>query len=87
MKSFITLLTASTLLAFAAPAQASDLSRAIDSFCVSVRRNINKQGMSAAPGSAGGSLIAATAKQTPAKYAALWAIAKGTSNSNCKRMY
>jgi len=87
MKNFITLLAASTLLAFAPPAQASELDSAIDAFCVSVRRHINKKGISAAPGTAYASLAAVTAKLTPAKYAAAWAIAKGTSNSNCQRMY
>ena len=78
---------AAAVVAAGAPAHADELSRAVDKFCVNVRRNLNSKGLSAAPGSAGGSLIAAMAKQTPTKYATLWAIAKGTSNANCQRMY
>ena len=70
-----------------APAQADQLSRAVDKFCVSVRRDLNSKGIAAAPGSPAAAVVAKIAKQTPTKYATLWAIAKGTSNSNCQRMY
>ena len=78
---------AAAVVATGAPAHADELSRAVDKFCVSVRRNINSQGIAAAPGSPAAALVAKIAKQTPAKYATLWAIAKGTNNSNCQRMY
>jgi len=84
-----TLLIAAAAVAFAAgaPAHADELSRAIDKFCVSVRRDMNSKGIAAAPGSPAAAVVAKIAKQTPTKYATLWAIAKGTSNSNCQRMY
>jgi len=83
----IAAVAAAAVVAAGAPSQADELSRAVDKFCVSVRQNMNSKGIAAAPGSPAAALVAKIAKQTPAKYATLWAIAKGTNNSNCQRMY
>ena len=74
-------------LGLAAPATATSLPQAMDMFCVNVRRHANSQGLSAAPGTAFATIVAARANQSASDYALAWMLAKNSNNSNCRRMY
>jgi hypothetical protein len=78
--------TAALLLATTAPIQAQDLYRSATTFCNAVR-NINKQGLSAAPGSVAGTMIASQADQSSTQYRQLWQVAKALGIPACKAMW
>lgn len=68
------------------PAKAS-LAASINNFCSSVIQMNNKTGMSAAPGTTGGSAVIRISKVNSATYQELWTLAKSAGGHNCQRMY
>lgn len=79
-------LAAAALLLAAAPAQANELRSSATTFCNAVRK-INAQGLSAAPGTYAGSLIAANANQSESTYRAVWHTAKAINIPACRAMW
>jgi hypothetical protein len=80
------LLIAAAALLLAAPAYAQDLRSSANTFCTAVRK-INAQGLSAAPGSVAGSMIASQAGQSGNQYRQLWQIAKAVNVQSCKSIW
>lgn len=80
------LVAAAALLLAAAPAHANQLRSSATTFCNAVRK-INAQGLSAAPGTYAGSLIAANANQTEAVYRTVWHTAKAMNIPACRAMW
>lgn len=80
------LFAAAALVLAAAPAHANELRSSAIVFCNAVRK-INAQGMSAAPGTYAGSLIAANADQAESTYRAVWHTAKAINIPACRAMW
>lgn len=80
------LLAAAALLLATAPAHANQLRQSATTFCTAVRK-INAQGLSAAPGTYAGSMIAANANQSDSTYIAVWQTAKAINIPACRAMW
>jgi hypothetical protein len=70
----------------AAPVHAQDLRGAATRFC-NAARQLNNQGLSAAPGSIAGTMITNQSMQTPAQYRQLWLAAKAMNVPACRAMW
>lgn len=88
MKFFIATLSLALFAAVApSPANASELEKNMKYFCQQVVTEANSAGLKAAPGTPFSRIVSSKAGYNQETYKFVWAIAKASNHSDCRRMY